>query len=65
MRSRATFACRVSAAVFGLVFVLHVWRLISQTPVLIGTWPVPLGVSWLALVVSGGLAWWVWRASQS
>ena len=65
MTSRATFACRVSATVFGLVFVLHVWRLISQTPVLIGTWPVPLGASWLALVVSGGLAWWVWRASQS
>ena len=65
MASHAARGCRVAAAIFGFVFVLHAWRLISHTPVSIGTRQVPMGASWLALVVSGALAWWMRRAARS
>lgn len=63
MANKAARACRVAAVIFGLIFVLHVWRLLTQTEVVFGTRPVPMAASWLALVVSGGLAWWMWRSS--
>lgn len=65
MVSPAARACRVAAGIFSFIFALHGWRLITQTEAVIGTWHVPMVVSWLALVVSGGLAWWMWRASGS
>ena len=65
MIHHAARACRVAAGIFGLVFVLHLWRLMTRTPVSIGTWTVPMVVSCLALVVSGTLAWWLWRSARS
>ena len=59
MAHQASRACRVAAVIFGLIFVLHGWRLITQTHVIVGTWTVPMVLSWLALLVSGGLAWWL------
>ena len=63
--TRAAKACRVAAGVFGLVSLLHVWRLINQMNVLVGTWRVPMALSAVALIISGGLAWWLWNASRS
>jgi len=65
MASQAARACRVAAAIFGLIFVLHGWRLITHTEIVAGTWQIPMSLSWVALIVSGGLAWWMWKASRS
>ena len=65
MAQQGCVACRVASVVFGLVFVLHAWRLITGTQVVFGTWTVPMAVSWVGVVVSGGLAWWTWQASGS
>jgi len=63
MVNRTSRACRVAAVIFGTICVLHVVRLITRTPVVIGAWSVPLSLSGLAGLVSGGLAWWMWRSS--
>ena len=63
MANRTFQVCRVAAGIFGLVFVLHAWRLVTQTPVVVGTWSIPMGASWVALVLAGGLTWWMWQAS--
>lgn len=64
MANRAARACRVAAVIFGLVCVLHAWRLMTQAEVIFDTWLVPMAVSWVALVISGSLAWWMWRSSH-
>jgi hypothetical protein len=48
----------VSALVFTLVAIAHLVRAIGGTPVLVGGWPAPVAVSWLAVVIAGGLAVW-------
>lgn len=58
-------ACRVAASIFGIVGVLHAVRLLTRTDVVVGGWPVPMAFSWAGLFIAGGLAWWMWRASQS
>ena len=65
MSSNAPRACRVSAVIFGVIAVLHAARLLTHTDVLVGGRSVPLTVSWMALIVSGGVAWWLWRVSKS
>ena len=64
MTNRAARACQVAAVIFGLVFVLHAWRLLTQAQVIFDSWPVPMAASWVALFISGGLAWWMWRSSR-
>ena len=63
--TRASRACRVAAVVFGLVSLLHAWRLMTQTTVIVGMWHVPMALSVVALMMAGGLAWWLWHASRS
>jgi uncharacterized membrane protein AbrB (regulator of aidB expression) len=65
MTHEAPRACLAAAVIFGIVSCLHAARLIKQTEVIIGNWPVPMALSWSALLLSGVLAWWMWRSSQS
>ncbi len=46
----------MAGAVFSLIAVLHVLRLLFGWEAVIGGWNVPLWVSWVAIVVSGYLA---------
>ena len=48
----------VSGAIFGLVAVLQVIRAFNQWPVHVGTTEIPVGASWIAAVVAGGLCAW-------
>jgi hypothetical protein len=50
--------CTVSAVVFAVVAIAHLVRAVQGMPVVIGTWPAPMAISWLAVVVAGGLASW-------
>ena len=59
--SRATWQCLylvISGAVFFLVAVFHLLRLLYDWPVVVGTWTVPLWLSYVGLPVS--FAYCVW-----
>ena len=48
----------VSALIFAVVAIMHVFRVINRWTVAIGPYNVPMNVSWAALVVSALLAIW-------
>jgi hypothetical protein len=53
----------ITAVVFLIVAVLHLLRIIFGWPASIGGLDIPLWVSWLALVVTGALAYFGFRLS--
>jgi hypothetical protein len=50
-----TFA-RAVGIIFTLVALFHLVRVFEDWPVIIGDWSVPKSLSWIALIVAGGLA---------
>jgi len=46
----------VAGLIFALVALFHLVRIFEEWTVMIGDWSVPKSVSWVALVVAGGLA---------
>jgi hypothetical protein len=46
----------VAGVVFAIVAVLHLLRIYMNWPVVIADWSVPMWVSWVGLVIAGGLA---------
>ena len=46
----------VAGVVFAVVAVLHLLRIYMNWPVVIANWSVPMWVSWVGLVIAGGLA---------
>lgn len=48
----------VSGVVFAIVALVHLIRALAQWPAQVGTWTMPLWVSWVAFVVAGMLAAW-------
>ena len=48
----------ISAAVFAVVAIAHLTRAIAGWPITIGTWSVPLDVSWLGAIATGALSLW-------
>jgi hypothetical protein len=54
----------VAGIIFGLVALFHLVRIFAQWPLIIGDWSVPKSVSWVALIVAGGLAFLGLRLSQ-
>ena len=55
----------MAGAVFSLIMVLHVLRLLFGWEVVIGGWNVPLWVSWVAIAVSGYFAYTAFRVGRS
>ena len=51
----------LSGAIFGIVAVLHAFRLALDWPAQIGGWSVPFWISWPALLLAGGLCVWAFR----
>jgi phosphoglycerol transferase MdoB-like AlkP superfamily enzyme len=47
----------VSAAVFSLVALLHLARVVFGWSAVIGGWSVPMWLSWVAIIVAGALAY--------
>lgn len=52
----------VSGIVFGIVAILQLVRAISEWPVQIGPYAVPVAFSWIAFVVAGALCVWAFRS---
>ncbi len=54
----------VSATIFALVSLLHVFRLLYGWSAVIGGWSVPMWASWAALVVSAFLTYEGFRSAR-
>jgi len=55
---------RVASVLFGIFAFGHLLRLINQAQVTVGSNTIPMGVSWIALVVAAILCAWLWRLSS-
>jgi hypothetical protein len=58
-----TFAF-VAGLIFGVVALFHLVRIFEEWNLIIDGWSVPKSISWVALVVAGGLALIGLRVSQ-
>lgn len=47
----------IAAAIFGLVAVLHLVRILIGWSIVIDGWTVPMWVSWVGLIIAGGLSY--------
>jgi len=54
----SNFYAAVSALIFALVAIMHVFRVINRGSVAVGPYNLSMNVSWAALVVSALLAIW-------
>ncbi len=54
----------VAGVIFALVALFHLVRIFMEWTLIVGDWSVPKWVSWVALVVAGGLALLGFRLSQ-
>jgi uncharacterized membrane protein YecN with MAPEG domain len=64
MNSQKT-GLRVASIIFGIFAIGHLVRLIKQAQVTVGTCSIPMGVSWIALIVAAILCIWLWRIASS
>ena len=55
---------RVASAFFAVFAIAHLVRLINQAQVTVGTLTIPIGLSWIALIVAAILCVWLWRLSS-
>ncbi len=49
--------CLVASVIFTLVALLHLLRIFMGWPIVIGSWSIPVWLSWIGLVVAGGLSY--------
>lgn len=54
----------IAALLFAIMAVLHVYRLATHFQIIIGSHTVPMGVSWIAVVLTGLLAVMLVRESR-
>jgi hypothetical protein len=59
-----TTGLRVASVLFGIFTIGHLLRLISHAQVTVGTHTIPMGLSWIALIVAAILCIWMWRLSN-
>ncbi|PYK21426.1 MAG: hypothetical protein DME56_04715 [Verrucomicrobia bacterium] len=55
---------RVASIIFGIFAIGHLVRLINQAQVTVRTLTIPMGLSWIALIVAAILCIWLWRLSS-
>lgn len=59
-----TTGLRVASIIFGIFAIGHLLRLMSHAQVTLGTHTIPMGLSWVALIVAAILCIWLWRLSN-
>ena len=47
----------VAAVIFGVVALLHLFRIVMGWSIVIDAWTVPMWLSWIGLVVAGALSY--------
>jgi len=63
MNSQRT-GLRVASILFAIFAIGHLVRLIKNLQVTVGTQTIPMGVSWIALIVAAILCIWMWWLSS-
>jgi hypothetical protein len=53
----------MSAIIFGIVAILHLLRILSGVPVLVGSFLLPIVVNWMGLIATTILCIWLWKLS--
>jgi len=56
---------RVASVLFAIFAIGHLLRLITQAQVTVEKYTIPMGVSWIALIVAAILCVWLWRLASS
>ena len=54
-----------TAALFLIIAAMHLLRIVLGWPAQLAGWNVPLWLSWLALIVTGALAWFSFRQNAN
>ena len=54
----------VSGAIFGIVALAQLLRAVMQVPIQIGSVEIPFGVSWVAVVLFGGMSTWAFASRK-
>ncbi len=57
--------CIVSGVLFSLVALAHIMRVAGGVSVIVDDTPIPMYVSWCAIVVPAALAAWAFRIARS
>jgi hypothetical protein len=57
-------ALRVGGIIFGIVCLVHLWRLFAHIDIQVGTYHVPIWGSVVGAIVAGVLSLWMWRLSS-
>ena len=55
----------IAAIIFLLMAVVHVYRLLTDFQVIVGSQTIPQSVSWIAIIVTGGLSVMLFREARS
>lgn len=55
---------QVSGIFFAFIAAAHTLRAVLQVPAQLGSYQVPLWISWMAVVVTGSLSVWAFRTSR-
>ncbi len=58
------FALRIAGIIFFLVAILHLLRIITEAPILVSGYLLPIWVNWMGFVVTGLLSVWFWWISR-
>ena len=64
MNSQQT-GLRVASLIFAIFAIGHAVRLFKHAKVMLGTHDIPMGLSWVALIVAALLCIWMWRLSTA
>jgi hypothetical protein len=54
----------IASAIFALVALLHVYRLITHFQIILGAHTIPMWVSIAGVVIAGGLSWMLCREAR-
>lgn len=56
-------ALRLTGTIFVLIALVHVWRLVRDIDVMVGSHHVPMWISVAGAIVTGLLGFWLWTLS--
>jgi hypothetical protein len=54
----------IAALVFGVIALVHIYRLFAHFQIIAGSHPIPMWASYVAIAVAGLFAWGLFRESR-
>jgi hypothetical protein len=54
----------IASAIFAVMALVHVYRLVTHFQIIVGSHVIPEWVSWIAVVITGGLSWMLCREAR-